>query len=208
MSTAATREDFDIDARMAEVVGEAPRIEPLGAEEMDEESRELVRAIRASAGAADVNQLSEFMRTMIKHPALFRLQMEMGNMLYNGKIPQRERELAILRNAWICRAPFEWGQHVIIAHRIGITGDEIERARIGSAAGGWSRHEGAVIKAVEELHGNTAISQETWDLLAETWDEPQLIEFCQMIGQYVTTAFVQNSIRARLEDGNAGLTQR
>ncbi|MCB2079460.1 MAG: carboxymuconolactone decarboxylase family protein [Novosphingobium sp.] len=208
MSTAATREDFDIDARMAEVVGEAPRIEPLGAEEMDEESRELVRAIRASAGAADVNQLPEFMRTMIKHPALFRLQMEMGNMLYNGKIPQRERELAILRNAWICRAPFEWGQHVIIAHRIGITGDEIERARIGSAAGGWSRHEGAVIKAVEELHGNTAISQETWDLLAETWDEPQLIEFCQMIGQYVTTAFVQNSIRARLEDGNAGLTQR
>ena len=193
---------------MAEVVGDAPRIEPLGPEEMDEDSRELVRAIRASAGAADVNQLPEFMRTMIKHPALFKLQMEMGNLLYNGKIPQRERELAILRNAWICRAPFEWGQHVIIARRIGISAEEIERAQVGSSVGGWSRHEWAVIKAVEELHGNTAISQETWDVLAETWDEAQLIEFCQMIGQYVATAFVQNSIRARLEDGNAGLALR
>ncbi len=208
MSAAETGEDFDIEARMAEVVGDGPRIEPLGVEEMDEDSREQVRAIRASAGAADVDQLPEFMRTMIKHPALFKQQMEMGNMLYNGMVPKRERELAILRSAWLSRAPFEWGQHVIIAKRIGISADEVERARIGSAAGGWSRHEGAVLKAVEELHGNTAISQETWDVLAETWDEAQLIEFCQMIGQYVATAFVQNSIRARLEDGNAGLALR
>lgn len=206
--SADSQADFDIETRMAEVVGDGPRIEPLEPEEMDEASRELVRAIRASAGAADINQLPEYMRTMMKHPALFKCGMEMGNLLYNGKIPQRERELAILRNAWLCRAPFEWGQHVIIAKRIGISTEEIESARLGSAGGDWSRHEGAVLKAVEELHANHAISQETWDVLAESWDEAQLIEFPSMIGQYVSTAFVQNSIRARLEDGNAGLNLR
>lgn len=206
--SAGSNTDFDIEARMAEVVGDGPRIEPLEPDQMDEESRELVRAIRASAGAADVNQLPEYMRTMIKHPALFKCQMETGNLLYNGKIPRRERELAILRSAWLSRAPFEWGQHVIIAKRIGITAEEIERARLGSAGDGWSRHESAVLKAVEELHGNHVISQETWDVLAESWDEAQLIEFPSMIGQYIATALVQNSIRARLDDDNTGLKMR
>lgn len=201
-------EEFDIEARHREVVGDTPRIQPLAPEEMDDEARELVRAIRASAGAADVDGLPDFFRTMVKHPALFKCQLEMGNLLYNGKIPVRERELAILRNAWICRAPFEWAQHVNISKRVGISAEEIERARLGSAAGGWSRHDEAMFRGVEELHENKAVSQETWDILAESWDEAQMIEFCQMIGQYITTAFVQNSIRARLEDCEEGLAAR
>ncbi|MCB2059810.1 MAG: carboxymuconolactone decarboxylase family protein [Novosphingobium sp.] len=206
--SAAISDKFDIDARMAEVVGDAPRIEPLEPGEMDEDSRELVRQIRASAGAADVDQLPEYMRTVVKHPELFRRNMEMGNTMYNGRIPMRERELAILRVAWLNRAPFEWGQHVIIAKRIGITPDEIERARQGSASGGWSEHETAIFKGVEELISNQTISQKTWDVLAKSWDEAQLIEFPMMVGQYVATAYVQNSLRVRMEDGNVGLRQR
>jgi len=206
--SAAISDEFDIDARMAEVVGDAPRIEPLAPEEMDEESKELVRAIRASAGAADVNQLPEYMRTVMKHPEVFRRNMEMGNTMYNGRIPMRERELAILRIGWLNRAPFEFGQHVIIAKRIGISADEIERARQGSAAGGWSEHEEAIFKGVEELISNQTISQETWDVLAKSWDEAQLIEFPMMVGQYVATAYVQNSLRVRMEDGNPGLRAR
>jgi alkylhydroperoxidase family enzyme len=200
--------EFDIDARMAETVGDGPRIDPLEDSEMDAQQRALCDAVRAGAGAGKAVIIPEFMRTMAKHPALFKQQMEMGAVLYNGLIPARERELAILRNAWICRAPYEWGQHVIIAKRIGMSADEIERARIGSAAGGWSPHDEAVLKGVEELLDNKAVRQDTWDVLAETWSEAQLIEFCQMIGQYVATAFVQNSLRIRLEPDSSGLDMR
>lgn len=200
--------EFDVAARMAEVVGEAPRIEPLGPEAMDPDAAEMVRRIRASAGAADVDQLPEFMRTMIRHPALFRCNMEMGNTLYNGRLPVRERELAILRVAWLMRAPFEWGQHVIIARRVGLTADEIERARQGTGAGGWSEQEEAILSAVEQLIDRAAISDATWETLAKSWDEQQLIEFLMMVGHYVSTAFVQNALKVRLEGAEAGLMLR
>lgn len=200
--------EFDVAARMAEVVGEAPRIEPLGPEAMDPDAAEMVRRIRASAGAADVDQLPEFMRTMIRHPALFRCNMEMGNTLYNGRLPVRERELAILRVAWLMGAPFEWGQHVIIARRVGLTADEIERARQGAAAGGWSEQEEAILSAVEQLIDRAAISDATWETLAKSWDEQQLIEFLMMVGHYVSTAFVQNALKVRLEGAEAGLMLR
>jgi len=138
---------------------------------------------------------------------LFRCNMDMGNTLYNGKIPQRERELAILRIAWLMRAPFEWGQHVIIARRIGIEAEEIERARRGTSAGGWSDHQAAILSGVEELIEGAAISDATWATLAKSWDEQQLIEFPMMVGQYVSTAFVQNALKVRMEPGNAGLAQ-
>jgi hypothetical protein len=52
------------------------------------------------------------------------------------------------------------------------------------------------------------LSDETWNTLAKTWSEIQLIEFPMMIGQYVATAFIQNSLRVPLEPGSTGLSQR
>ncbi|MDG2004347.1 MAG: carboxymuconolactone decarboxylase family protein [Novosphingobium sp.] len=198
--------EFDIAARMAQVVGEQPRVEPLGSEALDPVAVEMVRRIRASAGASDVDQLPEYMRTVIKHPELFRCNMDMGNTLFNGKLPKRERELAILRIAWLMRAPFEWGQHVIIAKRLGFSSEEIDRARRGTAAGGWSEHEAAILSGVEELIADTSISDQTWNTLAKSWDEQQLIEFPMMVGQYVSTAYVQNALKVRMETGNPGLS--
>lgn len=196
---------FDIDAREAHVVGEKPRIDPVAQEDIDPASRQLVDEIRASAGAPPVEEVPEYMRTVLKHPEIFRCQMEMGTVLFQGRIPAKERELAILRIGWLCRAPYEWGQHVNIAYRIGLDRDLIERARIGSSAPGWTAHQAAILRGVEELLEDKALSNETWDVLARSWDEAQLIEFPMMVGQYVATAFVQNTLRIRLEDGNPGL---
>ena len=201
-------EDFDVDARMAEVVGDAPRIEPLDADAMDEDARELCRDIRRAAGAPNVDELPEYMRTVIRNPELFKYHMELGNYIYNGKLPPAERELAILRAGWLMRAPFEWGQHVNITRRMGFSDEKIERARQGSDAGGWTAHEEAILKAVEELVANQMIADDTWTTLAASWDEAQLLEFPMMIGHYVAVAYVQNSIRARLEGAEAGLHAR
>lgn len=201
---------FDIGARMAHVVGNGPRIHALENNDVDTASLELVNAVRAGAGASTVtpDQVPDYMRVMMKHPEIFRCQMEMGTVLFNGRIPAREREIAVLRIGWLCRAPYEWGQHVDIAKRCGLSDAEVERVTQGSAAPGWSEHERAILRGVEEMIADQAMSDATWDILAKSWDEAQLIEFPMMVGQYVATAFIQNSLRTRLVDTNPGLSHR
>jgi hypothetical protein len=79
---------------------------------------------------------------------------------------------------------------------------------VGSSAPGWTEHDAAILRAVEELIGEQMISDATWATLARTWNEQQLIEFPMMVGQYVATAFVQNALRIRLAPDNPGLTLR
>ncbi|MBB4860786.1 alkylhydroperoxidase family enzyme [Novosphingobium chloroacetimidivorans] len=201
--------EWDIIERERRVVGEAPRIEPVAFEALSRTDIDAINAVRAGAGAPPVvDTAPEYMRTMIRHPELFRCQMDLGTVLYNGEIPPVERELAILRVAWLCGAPYEWGQHVGVAYRIGMSAEVVERARQGSQAEGWGEHERAILAGVEELIDDKVISDATWATLAKSWDEAQLIEFPAMVGQYVATAFVQNSLRMRLEGCEEGLSRR
>lgn len=200
--------DYDTAMREAEVIGNGPRIEPLDNDALDADARQLVDTIRISAGAGPAAIVPEYMRTMIRHPAIFRCQMELGNVLFRGLIPQREREIAVLRIGWLCGAPYEFGQHVNIAKRVGLTTEDVERAIAGSGAPGWSRHESAILRGVEELLADQSICDETWAVLAESWDEPLLIEYTVMVGQYVATAYVQNALRVRMTEDNPGLANR
>jgi alkylhydroperoxidase family enzyme len=199
---------FDIAARQAHVVGSEPRIAPHPNEGIAQESWDVVNAVRAGAGAGPATEMPEYMRLMLKHPTIFKPHMEMGAALYKGKIPPRDRELAILRCGWLQRAPYEWGEHVDIGKRNGLSAEEIERVTHGSSAPGWSDHDRAILRGVEELLGDQALSDATWNTLAKSWDEVQLIEFPMMIGQYVATAFVQNTLRASLAPDNPGLSHR
>ena len=200
---------FDIDAREAEILGKPQRIGPLDPKDFDAEARALVVNVRESLGLSDHSKMPEVFATMLKHPGLFRCQMEMGiQLLGKGALDARERELAILRCGWLCRAPYEWGEHVDIGKRYGVTPEEIERVRQGSSAPGWTEHEAAVLRAVEELLRDQMIADRTWDVLARKWTERQLIEFPTLIGQYVATAYLQNSLRVRLAKDNTGLRHR
>lgn len=199
---------FDIAARQRHVVGNEPRIAAIPNEEIDEASWELVNRVRSAVGAGPIAVMPEYMRTTVKHPTLFRCQMELGTAIFQGRIPPRERELAVLRCGWLCRAPFEWGEHVDIAKRHGLSAEEVERVTQGSAAPGWNEHDAAILRGVEELIGDQALSDESWNTLAKSWDEQQLLEFPVMVGQYVSIAFLQNTLRIRLADDNPGLSHR
>lgn len=199
--------DIDIDAREAEIIGKPQRIGPLGPDEFDDDAMELVLNIRQTLGH-DTDEMPPVFLLMLRHPGLFRCQMEMGiQLLGKGEISPRERELAILRVGWWCRAPFEWGEHVDIAKRCGITSEEIERVRQGSSAPGWTEHEQAILRGVEELLSDQMLSDETWEILARTWNERQFLEFPMLVGVYFMTALQQNSLRVRLADDNIGLRQ-
>jgi 4-carboxymuconolactone decarboxylase len=201
--------DINIDKRMAQVVGDRPRIDPVDEAALPPEAFQLAVEIRAALNIPEDGRMTESFLMMLNHPELFRAQMAMGIAVAGGAIPARERELAVLRNAWICGAPYEWGEHVNIGkERCGITTEEVERCTQGSKAEGWTDHERAIMKAVEELHLDYAISDDTWAELAKTWDAKQLTEFPVLVGAYTMTAMQQNSLRYRMDHKNPGLGHR
>jgi alkylhydroperoxidase family enzyme len=200
--------ETDHAARQAHVVGEGPRIAPVPHEEVSEESREQVNRVRAGAGVGPVDRLPLYMRVVLKQPDLFRWHMELGSAVFAGRLPPRDRELAVLRIARLSQSPYEWGEHVDIAQRFGRTAEEAARVTQGSSAAGWSEHDAAILRGVEELLADYALSDATWEVLARTWDEAQLVEYLMMIGHYVSVAFVQNSLRIPLAGDNPGLSHR
>jgi alkylhydroperoxidase family enzyme len=124
------------------------------------------------------------------------------------RLSPRDQELAILRMAWLCQIPFVWGEHVRTGKAAGLSADDIERVTQGSAAPGWSRHERAVLRAVEELKADAFIGDETWAVLAEDLDAAQLVELPLLAGQYQALGYVQNTLRCPLWPGNDGLESR
>ncbi len=200
---------FDIDAREAEILGKPQRVEPLDRKDFDAEALKIIIALRESAGVRDHSVLPEIFATMLRHPDLYRCTMVMGTQLMGkGELPPRERELAVLLVGWLCRAPYEWSQHVHVAKRCGVTAEEIERVTQGSSAAGWNEHDAAILRGVEELLADKMITDETWSVLARKWNDKQLMEFPTLVGEYVTTAYSQNALRIRLNPDSKGLKER
>jgi 4-carboxymuconolactone decarboxylase len=205
---AGSQSAFDTRAREALILGKPPRIPPLDPSQLGKEASETAAALRRAASSTPSAEVTEFTATMLRHPDLYRRHVELAIQLYGGKLSPRDRELLVLRIGWLCKAPYEWGEHVKIGKRVGLTQEEIERATRGSKAPGWSEHDRAVIRAAEELHQDAMISDETWEVLSRRLDEQQLIELPLLVGQYQGLAYLQNALRLRLIPGNPGLSAR
>jgi hypothetical protein len=204
----------EIEARDEYIIGRPQRLAPLKKSEMSEASRDEAEAFRKSTSGMTANPVAPgdippMVATMIRHPALWRQHTALAKQLMlNGSLPNRDRELAVLCVGWLWKAPVEWGEHVSIGKKAGLSAEEIERVTHGSDAPGWNAHDRTVVRAVEELHSNAMISDQTWAELAKTYDDKQLIELPMLVGQYVTVAYYQNSLRLAPRAGNGGLTSR
>lgn len=178
-----------------------PRVEPLPPEDW---SAELAPIAEVAPGGGPAGSLAEhnIFRTFARHPRLMRAWLPFGGyLLATGTLPVADRELVILRTAVRCGSSYEWGQHVRIALAVGMSRETIDRVPAGPDAAGWTSHEAALLQAVDELHGTARVSDATWDTLAATYDEQQLIETIVLIGQYHLVAFALNSFGVELDDG-------
>lgn len=178
----------------------APRIPPLDPSGLDDEQLDIARKSSPADG-----ELLNITKTLVRHPKLLkRWNVFAGHVLVKSSLPPRERELAILRVGWLCRAEYEWAQHVVIGRRCGLGDDEIERIKAGPATPGWSPHEAAVLRATDELHRDAFVRNETWEALAAVWSEEQLLDFLFAVGQYHLVSMALNSLGVQLDPGLEG----
>lgn len=212
VGTGTSRSMEDVRAREAYIIGRPARIPPLTRDELNSlgtEAADSVASLRRSLSLPPTAEVPDFNATMLRHPDLYRTHTALALVLFRGTLTVRDRELLILRTGWLCQAPFEWGSHVNIGKRLGgLTDGEIARVIEGSGAKGWNEHDRALLRAVEELHADAMITDETWAVLARSLNEQQLIELPILVGQYMGVAFVQNSLRVRLMPDAEGLMAR
>ena len=128
-----------------------------------------------------------------------------GYFVRNASIPTRDREVIILRTAWLNRGDYIWGRHNIIGQEAGLTEEEINRVTQGSDAAGWNPFDAALVRAVDELHTSRFLSEATWSTLGERYTESQLREVVLIVGNYTQLSMFQNTLGAQLEPGIEGL---
>jgi 4-carboxymuconolactone decarboxylase len=181
-------------------MGSEPRIPPLPPEEWEGDVKRILETV---PGGVE-NRLGDnnIFPTFAQHPDLFTAWLRFGGYLLTaGKLSGPDRELLILRTAVNTGSSYEWGQHVRISLAGGMDRETVDRVLDGADAEGWSEHEAALLRAADELHEHSRISDETWETLGRTYDTEQLIEAAMVVGHYTMLAGALNSFGVELDEG-------
>ncbi|MFI9503970.1 nitroreductase family deazaflavin-dependent oxidoreductase [Nocardia sp. NPDC052566] len=102
-------------------------------------------------------------------------------------------ELATLRTAWDVGARYEWHHHVYAARFSGLSLETVQRVAEGPEAQGWTPHQRWLLRAVDELHADRMIGDETWDGLSECLSDAQRADLCMLVGHYEMLAMLLKS---------------
>lgn len=139
--------------------------------------------------------------TMIKYRKLrLKWLLIASHVTYDSSLPPRDKEILILRIAWLCKAKYEWDHHVLVGKQVGLSIDEINQIKIGSEAQGWNHFDATLLRAVDELYTNTFISDITWKALTERYNSDQLMDLTFVVGAYNMLAMFLNSFGVQTED--------
>jgi len=171
-----------------------PRVEPLEIADWNDQQQEVLKKHTAEGEPINI------FKTMIRHPKLLKRWMVFANhILAKSSLPERERELIILRIGWLCRSGYEWSQHVEIGLKAGLTRAEIEQIKEGSANAQWSEVDKALLQATDELFNDAFIADETWAELNKSFSEEQLLDIIFTVGNYNLVSMALNTLGVQLE---------
>ena len=188
------------------------RLRPLLDDEWSSEVRELLTPTIASVDAierqgaeadrAPRTRPLNILLVLAHNPHLLRPFLPWATAVaLDGALDRRHCELLALRAAWNCGSEFEWGHHVDYAKAFGLSDDEIARVPTGPDADGWTPEQTVLLRAADELHASTDLSEATWAQLAATFDPAQLVEIVMTVGQYTMLSMVANTFGVEVEDG-------
>ena len=180
-----------------------PRLAPLTESQWNEEQIKLLSPLKGEDG-----RVLNVFTTLGRHPKLFdRFSKFAWYVLLEQTLPDRDREILILRIGWLCQAKYEFGQHTLSGKRVGLTDEEILRISKGPDEPGWSNFDAALVRAADELYYNAIISDATWKVLAESYNEKQLMDVIFTVGQYNLVSWALNSLGVQLDKGVPGFPE-
>lgn len=181
-------------------MAEHPRIPPRPVEEWTDE----VDAAFASM-LAGARPKSGILGIYAWHPAFARGWLPFSRHLRFSTLPDRVREMVIIRTAWLGFGEYEWSQHVRMSRKAGhLTGAEIDALEQGPDAAVWADADAAIVRAVDEMCADKNVSDATWKSLDKQFSREQLIDFVFTVGTYDMHCTVFNTLGLELDQGMTG----
>ncbi|MDQ2677738.1 MAG: carboxymuconolactone decarboxylase family protein [Actinomycetota bacterium] len=184
------------------------RLDPIPPEDWPPGMRDALAALRPAnprhplpERRDDRPQGMHVLGTLAHHPELTAAYHAFnGQVQFGTTLSRRQRELLILRVAAVRDCEYEWAQHVVIAADVGVSGEDVARVAEGPDAPGWDALDAAMVRAVDELVADAAISEPTWATLAGQLDPKQLMDVIFTVGAYDTLAMFIGSVAMELDE--------
>jgi len=142
---------------------------------------------------------------MANHPELLNAWWRFRNYaVRGGALEQRDCELVVLRVAVHMRNWYEWASHADRGLASGLSIEEIERVRKGPDAREWNDHDALLLKSVDELVTENAISSATREQLAKHFGANQIMDIIAVHGMYITLGCMINTWGLELDEAVQG----
>lgn len=166
-----------------------PQVRP---EDVTPEMREFLSKWTGGVFAnADTNPV---LLTFAHHPQLADLFSQFNiHLLSTNTLPVKQRQIAIMRTAWICKATYMWSSHLRTSLRCGLQPDMFKPIQVGADDPHFTEFERVVIRATEEIVQDKKLSDASWRALSAEWNAQQMLDFLFTVGAYVTVAGVMRS---------------
>jgi len=179
------------------------RLPPLPAHQWDDAARQAL-SVMLPEERRNPDAAGTLLSTLVRHPDLTKAFLRFNvHLLMRSTLPDRIRELAILRVAHRTGCVYEWAHHVDLGLRAGLTDDEIEWVRgVGvppACRGTADEFDRTVLAGVDELFDKSELSDATWSALSERFDERQRMDFVFTVGCYSALAMALNTFGVELE---------
>lgn len=142
------------------------------------------------------------LRTFAHHPVLANAFSPLNiHLLGPGNtLPIKQRQIAIMRVAWITKATYMWSSHLNTSKLCGLTDEFYAPVQRGADDPYFSAFEATIIRATEDLVREQKISDANWQALMAEWDEKQMLDFLFTVGCYTMVAGVMRSTGAERQE--------
>ena len=172
-------------------------------EQLDEAQAEVLAPFADPANKVGGGRVLNIFRTLAHAPKALAAFLGWGNYVLSRRnsLPEREREMVILRTGWLCKSGYEFAQHTRIGKDCGLTDEEIARIKAGPDAPGWTPLESAMLRAADELVADHFVSDGTWAALEELGNKGRM-DLVFTVGQYTQVSMMLNSFGIQLEHGD------
>jgi alkylhydroperoxidase family enzyme len=159
--------------------------------DLDSESREILAKLPA---------LNVF-RMMANAPASFRPLIDFAfSLLMTSEFDARKREIAILRVAHVTRASYEWFQHVIVAKRVGVTDEEIEKIAVDGPVTGLDEEGNLLCRVADEISNEVRLGDDALQRILDRYGTRQATELILCISYFNMLSRFLESTRVALEE--------